>query len=693
MTAKARKPSRRYSREQGQENRSRHQLCERLDEVGWISSPVETDMGEDLLVRIYDDGASTGLSFYVQLKSTADSGTLKRKRTSRIAYELEVKDLLHWEVSATLVVLVVWDVEKRTGWWRPIPEIVRELDRTAKGWRKQKTVAAGVPLANGTNEAGMKRLRWIVADHSLPLVPKPTPMTFSMVFPHTEAGREALRTFERALDQGDAVTFERGFVPTIEYPVWHRRIYGADFVSRPIKLEFRPTPTTEAVAFRIEVDSPEGPATVPYLKLCAAKQGRKRLVLTNEQQQLPLVFTIDLSPDRVTFHFEQVRFGRTIHEALEAAVFMCAAGAPGSVLRIVELKGGHSLLSFPSGRVSVGYDLAAARRRRDLLEELSYIQQRVARFGSFSLEGLTEISAEDVFLIHRLFTIMREGRVEARKSPSFEVAADAQVPADQCGDRDIHMDIEGARVSLLGLEVPLGNIRVTILDSQRFLKESLRARAEAAAAGKPVHVHLDDMPVLEEYFDWLPGNLPWFAMYEALDHLSDASRLRDGYLTRADARAAGASDPVFDALLSEHKIERIASDVFRLTHFARSDHEELVTLWLQTDRQGVLSHDTALLLHELSDINPRRRHITVPPGWAPGDRKLDSNVVLHYGHVAEDEKRWLGPVPYTAPLRTLRDCIASHLSPDLIDQAIADGLRRGMFTEAELPPDLRRGAA
>ncbi|MFS8067375.1 MAG: hypothetical protein ACMG6S_13525 [Byssovorax sp.] len=144
----------------------------------------------------------------------------------------------------------------------------------------------------------------------------------------------------------------------------------------------------------------------------------------------------------------------------------------------------------------------------------------------------------------------------------------------------------------------------------------------------------------------------------------------------------------------EHKIEQTASDVFHLNHFPHSDHEQLIALWLQTDRRGVLSHDTALFLHEISDVFPRRRHITVPPGWEPGDRKLDANVVIHHGEVSEDEIRWLGPVPYTAPLRTVRDCIASHLSPDLIEQAIADGLRLGMFTEADvLPLDVHRGAA
>lgn len=154
------------------------------------------------------------------------------------------------------------------------------------------------------------------------------------------------------------------------------------------------------------------------------------------------------------------------------------------------------------------------------------------------------------------------------------------------------------------------------------------------------------------------------------------------------------SDTVFEAALREQKIEPVGSDVFHLVQFPRFDQEELLSLWLRTDRRGVFSFDTALALNELSDILPRRRHITVPPGWDPGDQRIDAGVVLHYAEVDPDEIRWLGPVPYTAPLRTLRDCIASHLSPDLIEQAIDDGLRRGMFTKAELPPqNTHRGAA
>jgi predicted transcriptional regulator of viral defense system len=39
-------------------------------------------------------------------------------------------------------------------------------------------------------------------------------------------------------------------------------------------------------------------------------------------------------------------------------------------------------------------------------------------------------------------------------------------------------------------------------------------------------------------------------------------------------------------------------------HFRASEHEELVTAWLWSERAGVMSHQTALSLHGLSDVLP-----------------------------------------------------------------------------------------
>lgn len=692
MTATVKKTSRRYSREQRQENRSRHQFCERLDEVGWIPSTVETDMGEDLLVRIYDDGVSTGLSFYVQLKSSADSAALKRKRSAALAYPLEVKDLLHWKRSATLVVLVVWDVATRAGWWRPIPEIIKELNKTNKSWREKKTVAVSVPLENGTDENGLMRLRWTVADHSLPVVPKPKRMKISLVFERTEEQLAALQGFQRAVDLGEPLLLEGGFAPKIKFPEWYRRLYGHAPVIQLSKFEKgNSSPSKKILVVRVEVDSSEGHAEYAYVELRPVIQGRKRILLTNEHQSLPLVFEFDLYEKKPVFRFRQERSGRTVYEARDAAAFFVEAMTPGAIIRVIIHGNGHLMMSFPSPRMSSGYGLEGMRRWREMLDKMCRVQQQIARVGTLSIGDEDAVSVEDVRIAERLLDICRFGKVELQRVISFDVLSDAEeLPSE---NSEVQMELQGARVKLLNLVVPLGAIRVTVIDSERFLDAVRRARSEAIATQKPVPVLLEDVRVVEEYLDWLPQKPPWDAVYESIKRLLANVTHYDGYFARADAREAGASEMAFEAILREQKVEPVASEVFRLAHFPRSDHEELISLWLQTDRKGVISHDTALLLHELSDVLPRRRHITVPPGWDPVDRQLDANVVLHHAEVGEDEIRWLGPVPYTAPLRTLRDCIASHLSPDLIEQAITEGLQRGMFTEAELPPGARRGAA
>ncbi len=692
MTVTGRKPGRRYSREQQQEDRSADQLKLRFNELGWLCDRPDRDLGEDLNVRIYDEGASSGLNFLVQLKSTTNSASLTRKRSADLAYKLDVKDLLHWEVSVTLVVLVIWDVEKQTGWWRPIPEIIKDLDATMNEWRRQKTVAASVPLLNGTDDAGMRRLRYLIAKHSLPLVPKPD-MNVALTFANTEEGLAAYRMFEQALDVGEPVTFEHGFVPAIEFPSWHKRIYGPAGLGEAVKLEIKPAPLEKvAKAVRIEVASPEGHASIAYVELRPVIQGRKRRDLSNEHQKLPIVFSFIFDAEHAQFNFRQVSQGTSLYAATEAAGFMLASAAPSSAIRIISLEDGEVLASFTMARGIVNYDLAEMRRWRDVLDKLVFIQQRVAGCGAVSMEALEKIEPADIEAIEFLFQILREGKVDAARSLSFNLTPSEERMPEGPGVIQIHF--KETRAKVLGLDVPLGAVRASIVDSDRYVSVVRAAQTESNATGKAVPVRLEDMHVIEEYLDWLPGRLPWATMYEALDHLAAAVGQRDGYFTRADARAAGAGDAVFDALLAEHKIEPIADDVYHLVQFPHADHEQFIALWLQTERRGVLSHDTALFLHELSDVLPRRRHITVPPAWDPGERQLDANVVLHHGEVSEDEIRWLGPVPYTAPLRTLRDCIASHLSPDLIEQAIADGLRLGIFSEADLLPlGVGQGAA
>ncbi len=77
-TPKNRGEPRRLSPQKEQEDRSRHQVGECL--VGWNYNPIGEDLGEDVLVQVYDDGRSTGLGFTLQLKSTTK---LKSSSSSR----------------------------------------------------------------------------------------------------------------------------------------------------------------------------------------------------------------------------------------------------------------------------------------------------------------------------------------------------------------------------------------------------------------------------------------------------------------------------------------------------------------------------------------------------------------------------------------------------------------------------------
>lgn len=107
-------------------------------------------------------------------------------------------------------------------------------------------------------------------------------------------------------------------------------------------------------------------------------------------------------------------------------------------------------------------------------------------------------------------------------------------------------------------------------------------------------------------------------------------------------------------------------------------------VWLWSEQQGVFSHQTALALHNLSDVLPSQGHLTLPDAWRKRRLRVPDGVVIHYGDVAESERRWFGAVPVTAPLRTLEDCAAEHLPPELLRGAALDALDRGLVRRDEL---------
>jgi len=157
-----------------------------------------------------------------------------------------------------------------------------------------------------------------------------------------------------------------------------------------------------------------------------------------------------------------------------------------------------------------------------------------------------------------------------------------------------------------------------------------------------------------------------------------------GYFTTEQAAAAGYSSPLLHKYLANGRLTRVRRGVYRLVHFPSSADEHLVVLWLWSDRQGVFSHETALVRHELSDLLPHEVEMTLPQTWASRRLRVPGGLRLHHADLDPGERTWHGPVPITTPARTIRDCRAAGVSPEFVEQAVLQGIDRGLFTEEEV---------
>jgi predicted transcriptional regulator of viral defense system len=168
------------------------------------------------------------------------------------------------------------------------------------------------------------------------------------------------------------------------------------------------------------------------------------------------------------------------------------------------------------------------------------------------------------------------------------------------------------------------------------------------------------------------------------DRLYDLAASQDGLFTTEQAKTAGYSPELLIHHVGSGKFLRVRRGIYRICHFPAGEYEDLVATWLWSEQQGTFSHQTALLLHGLSDVLPSRAHLTLPSNWRRRRLRIPAGLELHYADVAESQRNWVGSIPVTSPLRTLADCASAHLSRDLLEQAIQEANTRGIVSRAEL---------
>ena len=168
------------------------------------------------------------------------------------------------------------------------------------------------------------------------------------------------------------------------------------------------------------------------------------------------------------------------------------------------------------------------------------------------------------------------------------------------------------------------------------------------------------------------------------DRLFETAAAQDGYFTTRQAADAGYSSQLLLKHIRAGRVARTRRGIYRLVHFPAGEHEELVIAWLWSARASLISHQTALALHGLSDALPAHVHLTLPGAWRQRRFRVPDDVVLHHADVPPEDRTWFGAVPTTNPRRSLSDCAHEGLSPELLRQAVQQALRRGLVTKAEL---------
>ncbi len=134
-------------------------------------------------------------------------------------------------------------------------------------------------------------------------------------------------------------------------------------------------------------------------------------------------------------------------------------------------------------------------------------------------------------------------------------------------------------------------------------------------------------------------------------------------------------------MVARGTLDSAGHGVYRVPALPLDRNDEFILARLWAAGRGVVSHDSALLVHELCDINPSAVHLTIPTSYrisrAGGER-----YHLHRADLLDRDVTRLDAVVLTTVQRTLNDSVG-YVEDYLVRQAIETASQRGAITAAD----------
>jgi predicted transcriptional regulator of viral defense system len=168
--------------------------------------------------------------------------------------------------------------------------------------------------------------------------------------------------------------------------------------------------------------------------------------------------------------------------------------------------------------------------------------------------------------------------------------------------------------------------------------------------------------------------------------LTAIAAAQSGYFTAAQALSVGYSYQAQKFHADRSNWLRVDRGLFRLPEWPVSVHDDLVRWSLWSRERAVVSHETALAVHNLGDANPAAVHLTVPTNFRS---RPPAGIHLHRAELPVGDT-WLHEgFKITTPLRSLLDVAAATLDLDQLAEAVRltyarePGTRDGLLSRAE----------
>lgn len=173
------------------------------------------------------------------------------------------------------------------------------------------------------------------------------------------------------------------------------------------------------------------------------------------------------------------------------------------------------------------------------------------------------------------------------------------------------------------------------------------------------------------------------------DRLYEIAADQGGYFTTKQAIAAGYADNTHSFHVNAGNWIRECRGVYRLSKYPLGDHPDMILWWLWSRNrnevpQGTYSHETALSFYDLSDINPSKLHMTVPPGFRRNS-PTPKILILHKGLIHKDDMTLTQGFRITTALKAIADLLVERtVQMDHMAQAVKQAFQRRLITQEQI---------